>query len=46
MMKGQMEALLYGKGTDDLIEKHPSDIKHAHVQLHARRINCDENIQK
>ncbi|WP_353178214.1 hypothetical protein [Delftia acidovorans] len=28
-----------------LMEKHPSDIKHAHVQLNARRINCDENIQ-
>jgi len=25
-----------------LMEKHPSDIKHAHVQLNARRINCDE----
>lgn len=47
-MKGQMEALLYGKGTDDVDGggEHPSDIKHAHVQLHARRINCDENIQK
>lgn len=41
-----MEALLYGKGTDDVDGEHPSDIKHAHVQLHARRINCDENIQK